>query len=92
VRVITPLLLDRSAVPAKVPPEGVRGIVRAARKVGVECRLLARRLLCLESCGPGLVLAAAYRTTRNPRCVAAGVTSTWVRSRVIEPPGPTQTR
>ncbi len=28
-------------------------------------------------------LTAAYRTTRNPRCVVAGVTSTWVRSRVI---------
>jgi hypothetical protein len=72
--------------------EAVGGIVRAARKVSVECRLLGRRLLCLECCGPGRIPAAIYRTTRNPRCVAAGVTSTWVRSRVIEPPGPAQTR
>jgi hypothetical protein len=38
----------------KVPPEG-GGIVRAAWKEGVECRLLAQRLPCLESCGPGRV-------------------------------------
>ena len=54
-RVLTPLLLDRPADPAKVPPEGVGGIVRAARKVCVECRLLAQRLPCIESSGPGRV-------------------------------------
>ena len=70
-------VMERARRPAGGPARGLAAVSRSNQapcgRRASQCRRVRMRSACVIS----------YSTTRNPRCVAAGVTSTWVRSRLI---------